>query len=102
MKQYGSRGVVFIGASLDDAKTQPRIPAFVAEHKIGFPVWYGATADDLDRLKLGARCAGYRFPGLRGPHRSPHPRTGSPGGSEDSAWTGLTGEKSACPRRSWW
>jgi thiol-disulfide isomerase/thioredoxin len=52
-KQYSGRGVVFIGASLDDAKTKAKVPAFVAEHKIGFPVWYGATADDLDRLKLG-------------------------------------------------
>ena len=25
----------------------------MAEHKIGFPVWYGASADDLDKLKLG-------------------------------------------------
>jgi len=52
-KQYGSHGVVFIAASLDDAKTRAKIPAFVAEHNIGFPVWYGATGDDLDRLKLG-------------------------------------------------
>ena len=52
-KQYAARGVVFIGASLDDAKTRDRIPAFLSEHKIGFPVWYGATGDDLDQLKLG-------------------------------------------------
>jgi thiol-disulfide isomerase/thioredoxin len=52
-KQYATRGVVFIAASLDDAKTEARIPAFLAEHKVGFPVWYGAGADDLDRLKLG-------------------------------------------------
>ena len=45
--------MVFIGASLDDAKTKAKIPAFLAEHKIGFPVWYGATSDDLDKLKLG-------------------------------------------------
>lgn len=52
-KQYAGRGVAFIGASLDDARTRDRIPAFLSEHKIGFPVWYGATADDLDALKLG-------------------------------------------------
>ena len=51
-KQYGSR-VAFIGASLDDSKTKAKIPAFVAEHKVVFPIWYGATADDLDKLKLG-------------------------------------------------
>jgi thiol-disulfide isomerase/thioredoxin len=52
-KQYAPRGVVFIGASLDDAKTRDRIPAFLSEHHVGFPVWHGATADDLDELKLG-------------------------------------------------
>jgi thiol-disulfide isomerase/thioredoxin len=52
-KQYGSKGVAFIGASLDDAKTKAKIPAFVAEHKVSFPIWYGATGDDLDKLKLG-------------------------------------------------
>jgi thiol-disulfide isomerase/thioredoxin len=52
-KQYATRGVVFIGASLDDTKTRGRIPAFLAEHKVGFAVWYGVTADDLDQLKLG-------------------------------------------------
>jgi thiol-disulfide isomerase/thioredoxin len=52
-KHYAQRGVVFIAASLDDAKTKGKIPEFVAAHKIGFPVWYGASADDLDQLKLG-------------------------------------------------
>ena len=51
--QYAGRGIVFLGASLDDARTRQRIPGFLSEHKIGFPVWYGATADDLDQLKLG-------------------------------------------------
>jgi thiol-disulfide isomerase/thioredoxin len=52
-KQYAGRGVVFIGASLDDTKSRGKIPAFLTEHKIGFPVWYGATADDMDQLKMG-------------------------------------------------
>jgi thiol-disulfide isomerase/thioredoxin len=52
-KQYAARGVLFIAASLDDTKTAARIPAFLAEYKVGFPVWYGATGDDLDQLKLG-------------------------------------------------
>ena len=52
-KLYAARGVQFIGASLDDAKTKAKIPDFVAQYQIGFPVWYDATADDLDQLKLG-------------------------------------------------
>jgi len=51
-KQYAGR-VAFIGASLDDAKTAPKIPAFIAKYQIDFPIWHGATLDDLDRLKLG-------------------------------------------------
>jgi thiol-disulfide isomerase/thioredoxin len=52
-KEYTARGVVFIGASMDDAKTKDKIPEYVSTHKIDFPVWYGATADDLDQLKMG-------------------------------------------------
>jgi thiol-disulfide isomerase/thioredoxin len=52
-KQYAGHDVVFIGASLDDAKTKGKVPAFVSEYKIGFPVWYSATADDMDQLKMG-------------------------------------------------
>jgi hypothetical protein len=37
---------------MDDAKTRDRVPGFVREHRITFPIWYGATADDLDELKL--------------------------------------------------
>lgn len=51
-KQYAGR-VAFIGASLDDEKSTAKIPAFLAKYQIGFPIWYGATLDDLDRLKLG-------------------------------------------------
>lgn len=52
-KEYQSRGVVFVAASLDDAKTKSRIPAFVSKYQVGFPVWYGATGDDLAKLSLG-------------------------------------------------
>ena len=52
-KQYAERGVLFLGASLDDAKTKDKVPSFLAEHNVDFPVWYGASADDLDKLKLG-------------------------------------------------
>ena len=52
-KEYAPRGVVFIGASLDEPKTRDRIPEFLKEHGVQFAVWQGATADDLDNLKLG-------------------------------------------------
>jgi thiol-disulfide isomerase/thioredoxin len=52
-KVWGPKGVVFIGASLDDNKTKKNIPAFLTEFHITFPVWTGATPADLDKLRLG-------------------------------------------------
>ena len=52
-KEYAPRGVTFVGASLDDRQTRPKIPEFVNEFKIGFPIWVGASTMDLDDLKLG-------------------------------------------------
>jgi thiol-disulfide isomerase/thioredoxin len=52
-RDYGSRGVVFVGASLDDDESKAQVPAFTAMHKVDFPIWYGATGDDLAKLELG-------------------------------------------------
>jgi len=52
-KDYESRGVVFLAVSLDDEKTKQLVPAFVSAHQISFPVWLGATGDDLTKLGLG-------------------------------------------------
>src|SRR6266849_2586885 len=52
-KEYQRRGVVFVAASLDDRETRPKIPDFIAEFNIGFPVLVGASTMDLDDLKLG-------------------------------------------------
>src|SRR5271169_3723629 len=41
-KEYGSRGVVFIGASLDDKMTLPQVPDFLFRYGIKYPIWYGA------------------------------------------------------------
>jgi thiol-disulfide isomerase/thioredoxin len=52
-KQWAPKGLVFIGASLDDKKSVKAIPDFIEKYKIDFPIWTGATGDDLDRLKMG-------------------------------------------------
>jgi thiol-disulfide isomerase/thioredoxin len=52
-KKWSDKGVVFIGASLDDKSTRKNVPAFINEFHVNFPVWLGATGDDLARLKLG-------------------------------------------------
>jgi thiol-disulfide isomerase/thioredoxin len=51
-KEYGPRGVVFIGVSLDDRQTRPKVPDFVSQFQMSFPVWVGSTMD-LEDLKLG-------------------------------------------------
>jgi peroxiredoxin len=52
-EQYRSRGVTVVGASLDDSKTVKNIPAFVNKYQVTFPVWVGASGDNLDRFGLG-------------------------------------------------
>ena len=52
-KVYGPRGVRFIAASIDDRQGRLKIPDFIGEFKVGFPVWVGASTMDLDDLKLG-------------------------------------------------
>jgi thiol-disulfide isomerase/thioredoxin len=52
-KEYAPRGVAFVGASLDDKQSRPKIPDFVGEFKIPFRIWVGASTMDLDDLKLG-------------------------------------------------
>jgi thiol-disulfide isomerase/thioredoxin len=52
-KAYAAKGVVFVAVSLDDRQTRPKIPSFIDEFKIGFPVWTGASTMDLEDLKLG-------------------------------------------------
>ena len=52
-KVWGPKGVVFIAASIDDGKTRKNIPGFLRQFTVGFPVWVGATGNDLARLKMG-------------------------------------------------
>ena len=52
-KEYSNRGVVFIGATLDDAKSSRQISDYIVRFGIKYPVWYGATGDDVARFGLG-------------------------------------------------
>ena len=51
--KYADRGVVFVTASVDEAKTQHNIARFVEKSKITLPVWLGATSDTLKEFDLG-------------------------------------------------
>jgi thiol-disulfide isomerase/thioredoxin len=50
---WGPKGVVFLGASLDEKSTRKNIPGFLKKFQVAFPVWLGATAADLDKLGMG-------------------------------------------------
>lgn len=52
-KTWSAKGITFIAVSLDDKKTLRYVDPFVQDFHVRFPVWVGATADDLDRLRLG-------------------------------------------------
>jgi thiol-disulfide isomerase/thioredoxin len=45
--------LVFIAVSVDDSKTQAKVPGAVRQFGITFPVWVGATTDDLYKLSKG-------------------------------------------------
>jgi thiol-disulfide isomerase/thioredoxin len=52
-KQWAAKGVTFIGASLDDKKTQKNIAGFLKQYQVDFPVWTGTSGDDLAKLGMG-------------------------------------------------
>jgi thiol-disulfide isomerase/thioredoxin len=52
-ENYRSRGVIFIAASVDDAKTRTQVQAFVSRNRVHLIVCLGANSDDLDRLGMG-------------------------------------------------
>jgi thiol-disulfide isomerase/thioredoxin len=52
-KKYEDRGVVVLGASVDDERSQPLIQPFAEKNKIPFPLLLGATTDQMQQLQLG-------------------------------------------------
>jgi thiol-disulfide isomerase/thioredoxin len=52
-KKYQDKGVVVLGVSVDDEKTQPQIQPFAEKNKIAFPLLVGATTDQMQELQLG-------------------------------------------------
>ncbi|HXM42246.1 MAG TPA: TlpA disulfide reductase family protein [Bryobacteraceae bacterium] len=52
-KAWAAKGVTFIAVSLDDDQTKKDIAAFIERYHVDFPVWSGASADDLDKLRMG-------------------------------------------------
>jgi len=52
-KQYAAHGVQVVGASLDTLAERKEVRKFVTDMRINFPVWLGATNEDMARFGLG-------------------------------------------------
>jgi thiol-disulfide isomerase/thioredoxin len=65
-ENYRSRGVIFIAASVDDARTQKQVGAFVSRNQVRLLVCLGANSDDLNRLGMGRAVPATAFLDLQG------------------------------------
>ena len=50
---YAPLGVQVIGAAGDEAADGAKVLKFIREFKVNFPVWLGATTDDMQRFGVG-------------------------------------------------
>lgn len=50
---YEGRNVAFVGVSVDSSATQNKVPDYVRKLAIDYPIWEGATDEDMTRLKMG-------------------------------------------------
>ncbi len=58
---WRDKGVSFLAVSLDEKSTRKGIPKFIETYGIQFPVWTGATGDDLAKLGMGEAVPGTAF-----------------------------------------
>jgi thiol-disulfide isomerase/thioredoxin len=50
---YAAFGVQVIGAAGDEATDSAKVVKFIREFKVNFPVWMGATTEDMERFGVG-------------------------------------------------
>ena len=58
--EYASKGVVVVGASLDDKSTQKKIAGFAKKNQLDFPLWV-VSVDYLTKLNMGQAIPGTAF-----------------------------------------
>ena len=51
--EYAALGVQVIGAAGDAASDSAKVLKFVRQYKLNFPIWVGASTDDMTRFGLG-------------------------------------------------
>lgn len=56
--EYAALGVQVIGAAADTIADQQKVRQFIKETKLNFPVWLGASAEDMQRFGLGSALPG--------------------------------------------
>lgn len=56
--QYAAMGVQVIGATAETVEEKPKVMQFIKETKLNFPVWLGASAEDMQRFGLGTALPG--------------------------------------------
>ncbi len=64
--QYAALGVQVIGAASDKSEDKQKVMQFIKEAKLNFPIWLGATAEDMQRLGLGSALPGTLVIGREG------------------------------------
>jgi len=50
---YAALGVQVLGAAGDEAAESTKVLKFIREFKVNFPVWVGATTEDMKRFGVG-------------------------------------------------
>ena len=56
--QYAALGVQVIGAAADATEDKQKVMQFIKETKLNFPVWLGASAEDMMKFGLGSALPG--------------------------------------------
>ncbi|MFP5262198.1 MAG: TlpA disulfide reductase family protein [Blastocatellia bacterium] len=56
--EYAALGVQVIGASADSMGDRQKVRQFIKETRLNFPVWLGASAEDMARFGLGPALPG--------------------------------------------
>lgn len=64
--QYAALGVQVVGASADTLAEQKEVRKFITDLKINFPVWLGATTENMARFGLGPALPGTAIIGRDG------------------------------------
>jgi thiol-disulfide isomerase/thioredoxin len=63
---YAALGIQVIGASADTLNERSKVLQFIKETRINFPVWVGATTEDMRRFGLGPALPGTAVVGRDG------------------------------------